>query len=198
MPVNFFYDEIGTYIHRLFEEYHTPALLYHNLQHTLNVVRHGTLIAEHYALSARDRFILVAACYFHDTGHLFGDMEGHEETGAGIMRDFFRDKILPNEEVEAIAACILATETHAKPVDILQEIIRDADTFHLGLPDFFDEDKRVWDEFQLRTGKSVVNRIERSLRFLENHRYCTERCRQLLDPGKLKNMEILRSRLAAF
>ena len=192
------FDEIGDYVRALFEEHPSPLLLYHDLNHTLSVVGHAATIADHYTLNDTDRFILITASYFHDTGHLLGYMEGHEKISVEIMRDFFNDKDTIPAEADTIAACILATEWSARPQTLLEAIIRDADTFHLGMPDFFDQDKRVWDEMEARTGKPVDHRTERTLRFMQVHRFYTDYCQALLNPGKQHNMETLRSTIPNF
>jgi predicted metal-dependent HD superfamily phosphohydrolase len=54
--------------------------------------------------------------------------------------------------IEKVKACILATEMPQKPVGLLQEIICDADLFHLGTEDFSDRSKLVRKE--IRKGKN--------------------------------------------
>jgi HD superfamily phosphodiesterase len=79
MQTNSLLSEIGSYVERLFRICNKPYLLYHNLDHTLQVVQHTKEIAGHYPLDANSLFSVVAAAWFHDTGHLTGESEGHEE-----------------------------------------------------------------------------------------------------------------------
>jgi hypothetical protein len=213
------FNEVDLYVSQLFQEHPHPDLLYHNFEHTQRVVAHSMQIADHYPLSEAERFILYTAAYFHDTGHLLGVLEGHERVGVEIMRDFFKglrgkaDEGSQAGSVEAakgsceegspigpdellrIERCIMVTRWPVRPVKLLEKMICDADTFHLGTEEFMEMDGRVWDEMERRTGKVIEHRAERSLRFLEVHRFYTEYCQNLLNEGKQRNIERLRELL---
>lgn len=63
--------EIPIYVSAVFYKYIKPELVYHNLEHTIRVVERTLEIVNYYKLGATERFILLAASWFHDTGHLF-------------------------------------------------------------------------------------------------------------------------------
>jgi HD superfamily phosphodiesterase len=49
-----------------------PRYLFdHNLEHTESVVAHAGEIAKAYQINEKDRFILIAAAWFYDIGHLY-------------------------------------------------------------------------------------------------------------------------------
>ncbi len=185
--------EIQLYLSRLFWEHPNADLLYHNFEHTIAVAEHAMEMADYYSIDEASKYLLLSAAYFHDTGHLLGYLEGHEEVSVKIMRNYFDESPVTEEMLKKMEDCILATKWPTKPGGLLEEIMCDADTYHLGTRDFMDRDKRVWDELELRTGKPVSDRLGKSIRFMEMHRYYTEYCQSKLGEGKQRNLEWLRS-----
>ena len=64
------------------------------------------------------------------------DIEHHEAQSAVLAEIFLRLHNVANEDIDAVKACILATQMPQKPVTLLDKIICDADLFHLGTADF--------------------------------------------------------------
>lgn len=129
-------DETAEYVKGLFDQYNRQYLLYHNITHTRNVVKHASEIADHYQLDERSVFILLTAAWFHDTGQLEGDMAVHEERSVAFMEEFFSDKDVDRNTLDNISKCIMATKMPVEPTNQLEMIICDADTWHLGTVDF--------------------------------------------------------------
>ena len=123
---------IEDYVIGLFNQMHSPALVFHNLDHTESVVKRTKEIAGHYNLSENDTLILFAAAWFHDTGYLFTEPGKHEEMSVEIMKKFMTDLIDDEPVIASIEACIMATKSPRNPQTLLQQIICDADTYHLG------------------------------------------------------------------
>ena len=195
MQTNSLLSEIGRYVESLFHIYNKPYLLYHNLDHRLQVVRHTEEIAGHYPLDANSLFSVVAAAWFHDTGHLKGEPEGHEERSVQIMKGYLSGKGISEEIITEISLCILATKMPVVASTLLEQIICDADTYHLGTEDFLHLDKLVWQELELRLNKAVNSKVQRSLLLLENHHFFTRYCQQLLSAGKDRNIAQLKMSL---
>lgn len=182
--------KIESHVRSLFAIHMQPYLYYHNLAHTVNVVEHTAILCNWYNLAAHNRFIIMAAAWFHDTGHLFGDMDGHEERSAEIMTKFLGDSV-PPLYLGSIRQCILATKMPVHPTNILEMIICDADTWHLGTGDFVMEDDRVWQELEARKGKTFDNKVAISLKFIQAHLFYTTYCIQQLTAGKQQNIALL-------
>jgi predicted metal-dependent HD superfamily phosphohydrolase len=195
MNTAFLFSQTAEHVQRLFESNKREYLLYHNLNHTKLVVSHAVEIANYYKLNESSQFILLTAAWFHDTGQLTGDVNVHEERSVEFMKQFLKGKVEDQTIIDAIARCIMATKMPVSPGNQLEEIICDADTYHLGTDNFLHLDKMVWQEVELRTKKPVDNKIELSLRFLENHQFFTGYCLRLLSAGKRKNIETLRALL---
>lgn len=177
----------------LYDSPAVPHYPYHNLVHTLGVVDHAREIAGHYPLEANDTFILVIAAWFHDVGHLYGAMTGHEERGVTIMRQHMNT--LSEELLMAIGDCIMATKLPAHPIMLIHKIICDADTYHFGTSYFLQTDPRVRQEVEMRTGRTFPNWRQRTLDMLLQHHFFTDYCQNLLSEGKAGNIAWVRAQI---
>ncbi|HXB08959.1 MAG TPA: HD domain-containing protein [Puia sp.] len=179
-------ERIAANVTKAFESVDVPHYPYHNLTHTKSVVTHCRELAAYYSLGDRESFILVAAAWFHDIGHLYGSIEGHEERGVGIMQQYLSN--VPGELTTAIAACIMATRLPAHPSTLSEQIICDADTYHLGTPVFRQTDPLVHQEIELRKGMPIPDWGRRTLILLRRHVFFTGYCKTLLAKGKEENI----------
>ncbi|MGZ4049078.1 MAG: Pycsar system effector family protein [Bacteroidia bacterium] len=192
---NKLYKKIEEYVTGLFEQKQTPALVFHNLGHTQAVVKRAQEIAGHYKVSENDMLILFASAWFHDTGHLFTEPPKHEEKSVEIMKKFMKDHIEEEDTIKSIEDCIMATRAPRNPKNLLEEIICDADTYHLGTKDFKKSNKDVFEEFKLRLGEAdFVQFNESTIKMLENHHFYTSYCKELLDKRKQKNLKKLKKK----
>lgn len=178
---------------RAYESVDVPHYAYHNLTHTRAVVGHCRELAAHYSLGNRGTFVLVVAAWFHDIGHLYGEIEGHEQRGVVRMKDCLSD--LPAELIGQIAACILATKVPSHPGSLSEKIICDADTFHFGTPEFRRTDALVHQEVELRKGIVITDWPARTLTVLRRHVFFTDYCQMLLTKGKEENIAWVEARL---
>src|SRR5687768_11829248 len=164
-------------------------LLYHNIGHTRKVVDRANEIAAHYELSERDITVLNIAAWFHDTGHLFTEPSAHEEKSIALMREWLEGKGDYTELGDEIEQAILATKLSTPPVGLVQEIIKDADTYHFGQPEFKKLDKLMKKEMGLRNLDIMVRDWQKNaLTLLESHQFYTSYCKDLLEEGKQKNL----------
>ena len=69
---------IADFASNFFETHFDKRLVYHDLYHTRSVVLRSAEIAAQYSLSPAESFIVYAAAWFHDMGHLVHTAEGHE------------------------------------------------------------------------------------------------------------------------
>lgn len=185
-------SKIAEYVIHLFNSQATCELCYHNLEHTKAVVKNATEMADFYHLKNKERFVLLAAAWFHDTGQLFGPMEGHEERGAYIMEQFLRShKIDTNIRME-INNAIMVTQINRKPANLIEDILRDSDVYHLGTKDFRQIGEIVWKETEQRSGQIISDKLQKSLDFLNKHCFYTTYCKDRLFSGKKANIEYLK------
>lgn len=85
MPLSKLVEQVAIHVIELYKQYQTPVLLYHNLEHTQNVVMRTDEIASNYSLNKTELCILSVAAWFHDTGQLFGEAEQRIPAGNHIL-----------------------------------------------------------------------------------------------------------------
>src|SRR6266496_1350042 len=180
------YKQVENHVSELFEMNPKPRLIFHSFEHTKNIVKRTEEIAAHYQLSEREMLAVYIAAWFHDTGHLFTGPENHEEKSVELMRSFMQTHMNDEELIKTIAACTMATKRDKEPVTLLEQIVCDADTYHLGTKDFKNTNKQVRKELA-HDAKNPMTKAEwdlHTLEFLEQHKYYTSYCKELLDKGK--------------
>ncbi len=181
------------YLREFLSENIGAEYVFHDLQHTINVVEAVVEIGKGSNLSERELFLLQLAAWFHDSGYTQG-AEGHEERSAEYARRFLQEQGVSNEDIQVISRCILATKLEDEPKDLLEEIICDADLSHLGKKSYWDRCGRIRQELLLTKGRSMSEQewVEFELNFMNNHRYFTELAEELYNSRKLKHIKQLR------
>jgi len=190
MESNNFYKKTEQYVTGLFQNNSKPELVFHNLEHTRTVVERTKEIAGHYYLSEKDMLAVFVAAWFHDTGYLFTDPAHHEEKSVELMKEFMKIHSTDEEMLHKIEQCIIATHPPCRHDNLLQQILCDADTYHLGTKEFKDSNKRVWEEFS--NSGTVLSEKEwavKTIALLNVHQFYTKYCKDLLDKRKQKNMK---------
>lgn len=186
-------EQSASNITSLFQQSGRADLLYHNLEHTREVSEAVQLMCSHYELLPEDEEAVRIAAWWHDIGYLYGPAETHETISAEKARIWLTAHGAGEQLIRKVEGCILATKMPQQPKSIAEEIICDADLFHLGTPEFGANSKMLRKEIELLTGKEVKGGDWRSstIRLLEHHRYHTEFARNRLEEGKQKNLEEL-------
>lgn len=177
----------------LFDSGSPENLLYHSIEHTRKVVDRANEIAAHYELSERDIIILNIGAWFHDAGHLYTDPPSHEQKSAELAREWLSGKDGYADLSDETEKVILATKLSTAPQGLIQEIIKDADTYHFGTGEFKKIDKLMKKEMALRN-LSVEDWEKNTLILLESHQFYTSYCKEQLETGKQKNMAKLRKK----
>jgi predicted metal-dependent HD superfamily phosphohydrolase len=177
--------------------FHTDLekLPYHNLKHTQSVVSNARHLAHHYQLSERDFFVVVASAWLHDLGYAI-EREHHEAEGASAAGIFLINQSVDAADLETIKGCILATKLPQNPHNLLEEIVCDADLWHLGISDFGELSKRMRKEMEEMNHKKIDKEEWRNqtINLFESHKYHTDYARMLLDDQKQKNLRKLKEK----
>ena len=196
MDTNKLYKKIEDYVTGLFEQMQLPTLVFHNLEHTETVVKRSQEIAGHYKVSENEMLILFASAWFHDTGHLFTEPGKHEAMSVEIMKKFMKEYVEDEKTLKAIEDCIMATKFPRNPKNLLEQIICDADIYHLGTKDFKKTNKWAFEETKLRLGETdPVHFNEETIKMLQTHHFYTSYCKELLDERKEKNLRKLQKKI---
>ncbi|MGY0037904.1 Pycsar system effector family protein [Pedobacter sp. NJ-S-72] len=189
-------DQVRAHVSNLFHTKKDERLIYHNLLHTEQVVKATVKIANHYQLSDHDFFIVNVAAWFHDIGYLTS-CEKHEERGAALAKEFLESKGAEPELTSQVMNCILATQMPQRPVGLLEEIVCDADLFHLGSEDFKERNKLIRKEAIAFIGRDIDKHEWRlkTIMLFEAHHYHTDYCIDLLARKKEMNLNELKEKL---
>lgn len=187
--------EAEKYVRSLYESDDKNNLLFHNITHAEKVVMHVNEIAAHYELSDQETIELNLAAWFHDVGHLYTTPSEHEVKSVEIVENWLKEASIDEEVIKAVKEIILATKISRPPENLVQAIIKDADTYHFGTENFSKADKLLKKEMRLRNFTIVVsNWQEKTLELLESHEYYTDYCKNLLNDCKRKNIEKVREK----
>lgn len=166
---------------------------FHTLQHTREVVAACERIAETEELSEDDRLALLVAAWFHDTGYSAGHSTNHEGASVQHLLDFFSSHPVPDEFSNKVKGCILATRMPQNPQTRAEEILCDADLFHLGSPYFKEKSRLLREELRRFNGEALSKKEWRqnNIAFLEAHNYFTSYGRKILQPAKEQHLALL-------
>ena len=168
----------------------SKSITYHNLAHTQNVVACCEKIANFYQLSNEDKTVLLTAAWFHDTGYSSGNAEGHEHESIRLASLFLKDQGANPDFITKVASSIHATQMPQSPQSLVEEILCDADLFHLGSNDFKSNTKLLRQELNDKwdMGISKKDWRKRNIMFLEKHHYFTSFGKEKLQPQQEANL----------
>ena len=186
------------HVTELFHKHHPPHMVFHNLAHTAFVVKRVNEIAAHYQLGDDDLLALNIAAWFHDTGYMFVPPKEHEKKSSELMKNFVKDLGVPDETIHKAEGCITATRMPAQPKSLIEEIICDADTYQFGRKKGFKiSNKLALEEAVHMSGMTLTRKEfdERTLALLEQHKFYTSYCRDLLTEEKKQNMKKIKKRV---
>lgn len=165
-------------------------MVFHNFHHTVNVVRGVRIIAKHLGLSKVEKEILLLAAWFHDSG-LIKVYKGHEIESQRLAKTFLENHHYPEEKLHQVLACIAATKMPQAPTTLLEQVICDADLYHLSSVEYCHLQALLRKEWQEVLGKksTSVEWFQENLHFLKTHQYWTTYGQTVLQKEKELNME---------
>jgi len=175
------------------------SIHFHTLQHTQEVVAACEVMADYYQLADEDRFALALAAWFHDTGYSTGSAMNHEDASIEFATKFLNDRQVNPAVINKVTGCINATRIPQKPVLLIEQIICDADLFHLGTGDFKEKNKLLREELNDFGNMDLSKKDwrKKNIEFLTKHNYFTSYAKENLDPLKQVYLEELREKLGA-
>lgn len=189
------YMKAERHIMKILETQLSPKLLYHSINHTIDVTKAVERLAIMEGITDEDLFLLKSAATYHDAGFI-EKYEKNEEIGMRLAREILPKYGYTQEQIDVIDGLIKATEVPQTPHSHLQQIMCDADLDYLGRDDFHDianllrrelrehgklNSDRMWDEIQVK--------------FLTAHTYFTKSAIKLRQEKKMKHIEEIKARL---
>ena len=149
-------------------------ITYHDAQHTLNVLKAAEHLIEAEKVQENERWLLLTAILFHDTGFL-KSYKNHEEHSCEIAKEILPGFGYSSAPIDSVCKLIMATKLPQTPSNLLEQIICDADLYYLGSANFFRDSENLYKE--LKAEEIVLNREEwnlKELSFLNAHRFFTD------------------------
>jgi len=171
---------------------------FHNAGQTQCVVEKCQEMMKHANLTENERYILLLAAWFHDTGYVYASKH-HEELSAGIAGDFLMQFGLPHGIVDDVKNLILETKEELYPSTHAGKILCDADTFYLGSKDFKTRSRLLKKEMELDENISISEEewSSQSKKLLISHRYFTAYAKSQWEGQKQKNLVVLENQIGA-
>jgi uncharacterized protein len=191
------YRQAEDYVLNILKHQLNPALTYHGVHHTLDVLNSAVLIADNEKVPQEDIDLLRIAVVLHDAGFIYV-YKGHEEKGCEMSRELLPGYGFNEQQIERICGAIRATRVPQQPTTHLERIIADADLDYLGRDDFYPIASTLFEEmkhFFNMNDEKEWNRIQ--VTFLKQHRYHTDFGIQNRDPKKQQRIRELESNLLA-
>lgn len=187
----------GTFVEGLLDKKLSHSRFFHNLAHTHQVVAAAKEICAHESVTPEEMELVILAAWFHDTGHI-SCYKGHEVASQRIAKDFLQKHSYNQDKITTVMDIIGATTMPQQPKNHLQEIICDADLYHLSIPTYCELQDLLRKEWRVLLGQEYKEEDWQILNiaFLLNHQYFTSYGRKMLSTKKDKNVAICKKLLA--
>jgi len=188
MLENDFFKKVKSFVFDLFKNKLPLQVVYHNFEHTSKVVEAVNEIAIGESISEDDLEVLLLAAWFHDTGFIQG-YDNHEEKSKAIAHKFLTENGVSKDKIDRVFSLIGVTKMPQNPTNKFEEIICDADLFHLGEENFKEKGNLLRTERENLSGKSLtdIEWMKENVNFLGNHKYFTDYAFNKLNAQKTQN-----------
>jgi len=189
-------DKVKTYVKEFFGEKYDNRSTYHSYEHTQEVAEAAEKIGKASELNEEELEAVIIAAWFHDTGYLF-QKDDHESYSVKVAKEFLEPAGYPEEKIKRVASNILATRLNYVPVNLMEEVIHDADYINLANTDNLKQAELLKLE-SVNYGASEPTEEEwltAELKFLLNHSYYTAYARKKLEDKKQENIKKIKKKL---
>ncbi len=189
-------EETKQFVESLFKKQLPDQYTYHNLQHTQEVVAAAQLIADKTQLTQEDQEVVLLAAWLHDAGYCCR-YDNHEEDSIRLARKFLTEQQAAFEKTEKVLGCIRATRYPQQPHTLLEEVLCDADMYHITLDNYFERAEQLRLELTHVKNKQIGRRewIATNREFLKSHLFFTQYGKTEMEAAKEKNVKKLKKAL---
>ncbi|MGJ8735001.1 HD domain-containing protein [Zobellia laminariae] len=174
-------------------------LPFHNAKHTIQVYENTIKISDYEKIDFEALEPILLAALFHDVGNAV-TFKGHEGFSMDETIMFLLMQDYPEQKIQKVINYIEATRMPQKPTDIYENIICDADLYHLGTSEFLEMNKllrKEWAEY-LKIDYSDEAWNSLNIQFLQQHQFHTKYGKEILEPVKKQNIELLKQNQGSF
>ena len=174
----------------------SPGLTYHNVDHTLDVLKQAELIAGKEGITNEEDLLLIKiSALYHDIGFI-NVYSGHEEESCRIALPELESFGFGPRQIEKVMGMIRATKVPQQPNNLMEQILCDSDLDYLGRNDFFRIGEGLYQEFLI---KNIVSSYQDwnllQIRFLEKHHYFTKSSMQRRQKQKEVHYEAIKAKV---
>ncbi|WP_196892336.1 Pycsar system effector family protein [Aureivirga marina] len=196
MAENKLLKDIKKFIFQEFKTKLSSEFVYHNYNHTLDVVKAATEIGVAEKLSDEDLETVIIAAWFHDIGHI-NSYKNHEDESKKIAKEFLEKKKFPETKIQQVLNCIEATKIPQSPKNLMEQIICDADLFHFGCDDCFEKGDLLRAEWEILGVSEFTDAswYENTINFMKEHRFFTDYAFKKLNGKKAENLLKVKEKL---
>jgi len=185
------------FVFELFKDKVSDAYIYHNFQHTSRVFLAVKILVENLQVSESEAETLYLATWFHDTGYSVSE-QNHEHQSTEIARAFLSQENYSEEKIKEVQRLIRATVVGHLPINLLEEIIKDADTSHFADLNYLGISELLRAEWEITLDKTYSDlewsTLNRDL-LLNKHRYYTNYAKENWQKQKDENIVALQKRI---
>lgn len=184
----------ANYAADIFKNQLNKDFVYHNIYHTNQVIEDAIEIAENMKVNSDEIEILILSAIFHDIGYI-ESAKNNEPIGARIAEEFLLTQNYPNDKINLVKSCIMATQMPQHPKSYLDEIMCDADLLSVGKERFLLRTLLLKKEVENLSNNEMDNDkwFESTIDFFEKQKFWTSYCSEKYTTLKERNILILKS-----
>ncbi len=184
------------FVSKIISEKLPKGMVYHNIDHTKEVVDAVEEIGKNSGLSSSEIELLVLAAWFHDVG-ICENYIDHEEISVQIAKKFFSENNYPPEKIDKIANLILVTKMPQNPKNLMEEIICDADILHMGKKGFNTRSQLLRTEREALQNKKIsdLEWLKSNIEFIASNKFRTKYARKSFEEQRSNNLAKLQKKM---
>lgn len=169
---------------------------YHNLNHTKKVAAAAEEIGEKSGLTQDELETVIISAWLHDTGYTHGFKDHENQSIENAKLQLSRWNATP-AKIEAVCNAIQATEMPQNPQSLIDQVLCDADLYHLANGNLHEVGQRLRAEMAATKEKVFTDKewTDYNLHFIESHSFFTEYGKTVLEKSKQKNLKHFKKEL---
>jgi len=184
-------EAVSSYVILFLSENLSDELVFHNINHTYEVVAAAREIGTQCDLSDNEMLSLEVAAWFHDCGYA-NTYLGHENESKKIAEDFLENYGCENDFISSVLNCIESTKYPSKPSSLIEKVLCDADLYHLTRANYTKYEKALRREFEIFLKLIYTDEewLKKNSWFLSDHTYYTDFGQKVLSKFKEINIQM--------
>jgi predicted metal-dependent HD superfamily phosphohydrolase len=170
--------------------------VFHNLDHTQDVVNAVQVVGQHANLSADEMESALIAAWLHDVGYENGS-KNHERASAQKAQELLETLGATQHKIAEVTDAILSTHMPQNPRTKVSKVLCDADLYHLSTEQCQEKSNMLKAEREALGTSEISNEdwTNSTIDFMENHVYHTSYGQTVLEERKRKNIKKLKKSL---